>query len=168
MRLTHGKHLLIGLGAATLFAAAPLSWAAAATTSTTFTVTANVTTNCTITATNINFGTYAGTAIVTQTGTLTSTCSTGTPYDLGLNAGTSTGATVSTRAMTGPATDLLHYTLSQDAGHSINWGNTVGTDTVHSTGTGAAQTFTVFGQIAAGQFVSPGAYQDTITVTLTF
>jgi spore coat protein U-like protein len=171
MRLTSGKRLLTSLGAATLLAALPLSWAAAATTTTTFTVTANVTTNCEVVANNLNFGNYAGVALAGTT-TLTATCSTGTPFNLGLDAGTATGATVTTRSMQGPnvrtAGGLLAYGLFQDAAHSINWGNTVGTDTVASAGTGAAQTFTVFGQVPAGQHPATGEYQDLITVTLTF
>jgi spore coat protein U-like protein len=161
------SRLLPGIAAVTALSALPSSMAAAATFTATFTVTANVTTTCNVVANNLNFGTYAS-AVVSGTTTIQATCSTGTPYNLGLDQGTSTGASVTTRKMTGPATDLLAYGLFQDSAHSINWGNTVGTNTVPSTGTGAAQTFTVFGQIPGSQFVSPGSYSDTITVTLTF
>jgi spore coat protein U-like protein len=51
---------------------------------------------------------------------------------------------------------------------STNWGNTVGTDTVAGTGNGAAQALTVYGQIAAGLYVTPGSYTDTITATVTY
>jgi hypothetical protein len=61
-----------------------------------------------------------------------------------------------------------NYGLFQDAGHATNWGNTIGTDTESGTGNGAVQTFTVFGNLPAGQFVAPGSYNDTITTTLTF
>lgn len=168
MRVTAGRRRFIAVGAATLIAGLPLSWASAATATATFTVTANVLTNCTIQAQNLNFGSYTG-AILTGTTTITTDCSNGAPYNVGLNAGTAPGATVTTRKMTGPASsDLLSYTLSQDSAHSVNWGNTIGTDTVASTGTGAAQTFTVFGQIPASQFTTTGTYTDTITATLTF
>jgi spore coat protein U-like protein len=70
--------------------------------------------------------------------------------------------------MTGPSASLLHYHLYSDSGHTVNWGNTVGTDTVSMTGSGVAQTLTVYGQVPAGQFVTPGSYSDTITVTLTY
>ena len=166
-----GRHLLTGLGAAALFAALPLAQAAAATTTTTFTVTANVQTTCSLTATNLNFGNYVG-VVLDGTSTISALCSTGTPYNLGLDAGTATGATVTTRAMQGPniraAGVLLNYGLFQDAGHTKNWGETIATDTVTGTGTGASQPFTVYGQIPAGQFVASGEYQDIITVTLTF
>lgn len=163
-----GKRLLLGLGTATLITAAPLSWAAAATTTATFTVTANVQTNCTINAQNLNFGSYTG-ALLDGTTTLTVDCSNGSAFNIGLSAGTAPGATVSTRKMTGPSgSDLLPYTLSRDSAHTLNWGNTVGTDTQAGTGTGANQTFTVFGEIPAGQFTTAGSYLDTITATLTF
>ena len=54
------KTLLVGLGAAALAAGLPLSQAAAATATTSFSVTAEVVTTCAITATNMNFGNYSG------------------------------------------------------------------------------------------------------------
>jgi spore coat protein U-like protein len=160
------KALLVGLAAA-VAAGLPLSQAAAATATTTFSVTAEVVTACAITATNMNFGNYSGLQL-NSTATLDATCSPGTPYNIGLNVGTGTGATIATRKMRGPAAEELSYTLSQDAAHSINWGDTIGTDTVPGTGDGAVQPHTVFGRIAASQFIQSGSYLDTITVTLTF
>ena len=157
--------LLAGLGAA-MAVALPLSQAAAATATTTFSVTAQVVTTCSVTATNMAFGNYSGVALP-ATATLNATCSTGTPYTIGLNAGTGTGATITKRKMHSTGAELLNYTLSKDAAHTINWGNTAA-DTVPGTGNGAVQPLTVFGQIPAGQFIQSGAYSDTITVTLTF
>jgi spore coat protein U-like protein len=134
---------------------------------TTFTVTANAQAACTISASNLNFGAYSRVQL-DGTATLSATCSSGAPYNIGLNQGASTGASVTTRKMTGPAGELLNYSLFQDSARTINWGNTVGTDTVTATGTGIAQTFTVFGRLPASQSAGPGAYADTITVTLFF
>jgi spore coat protein U-like protein len=147
-----------------------LSWATsqAATAGATFTVTADVQVTCALMANNLNFGGYTGLVELDSTTTLITGCSNGTPYTIGFNAGTSIGATVTTRKMTGPATELLAYSLSQDAAHSINWGNTPGVDTVPGVGTAAPQTYTVYGRVAAGQFIAPGGYSDTITVTVTF
>jgi spore coat protein U-like protein len=39
---------------------------------------------------------------------------------------------------------------------------------VSGTGNGNAQTLTVYGQLPAGQYVTPGAYADTITATITY
>lgn len=133
----------------------------------TFQVTANVAPVCSISANNLDFGNYAA-ALLDGTTTLSATCTSTAPYNIGLNEGVAPGATVSTRAMTGAGGALLNYGLFRDSARTLNWGNTVGSDTVSSTGTGVAQSFTVFGRIPAGQSVGAGNYQDTITATLFF
>jgi spore coat protein U-like protein len=105
---------------------------------------------------------------IAATTTVQVTCTNTTPYNVGLNPGTAIGATVTTRKMTGPASATLNYALTQDSGHVTNWGQTVGTDTVAGTGNGSAQTLTVYGILAAGQYPAPGAYSDTITATVTY
>ena len=137
------------------------------TATTSFSITVVITATCSISTTNLSFGNYAG-AVLNGTATLTVTCTNLAPFDIGLNAGTSTGATVTTRKMTGPAGALLSYSLYRDNAHSLNWGNTVGTDTLHSTGTGAALQYTVYGQVAAKQYVTAGLYTDTIVATVTY
>jgi spore coat protein U-like protein len=141
--------------------------AIAATTTTTFAVTATVVATCLVAATPLAFGNYTG-VVDAASSTVTVTCTNTTPYNVGLSAGLATGATVTTRKMTGPAAALLGYGLFSDAGHTTNWGLTVGTDTVTGTGNGLPQPVTVFGQIPASEFVAPGAYADTITATVTF
>ena len=139
---------------------------AATTTTATFAVTANVQANCTIAAAPLAFGNYTG-AVNNATSTITATCTNTTPYNVGLDAGTSTGATVTTRKMVN-GSNTLGYSLFRDAAQTLNWGNTVGTDTLTGTGNGSSQSLTVYGQIPAAQFVTPGAYSDTITATLTY
>jgi spore coat protein U-like protein len=121
---------------------------------------------CGISASNLNFGNYTGT-VLNATTTLQVGCTSGTAYNVGLNAGTATGATVTTRAMQN-GTALLNYALYSNSGRTTNWGNTVGTDTVAGTGTGVAQPLTVYGQIAAGLHPTPGTYTDTITAAVTY
>ena len=137
------------------------------TATTTFTVTATVQPNCVISANALNFGTYSG-ALINTSSALSVTCTDTTVFNIGLNAGTATGATVTTRKMTGPSSAKLNYSLFRDSGRTLNWGNTVGSDTLSSTGTGVAQPFSVYGQIPAGQYVVPGAYADTIIATVTY
>ena len=139
----------------------------AATATTTFSVTATVQATCLISANALSFGTYTGVQIASTT-TLQVTCTNTTPYNVGLNAGTATGATVTTRKMTGPASATLNYALYQDSGHTTNWGQTVGTDTEAGTGDGSAQTLTVYGLLSANQYPAPGSYSDTITATVTY
>jgi len=139
----------------------------AATATTTFAVNSTVVATCTISATAMAFGNYTG-VVADSTSTISTTCTNTTPYQIGLDAGTGTGATVAARSMTGAGV-LLAYGLYSDATHTTNWGNTPGTDTPASvTATGAVQTVTVYGQIAAGLYVAPGVYADTITATITY
>ena len=103
---------------------------------------------------------------VSQTGTVVVTCTNTTPYQVQLDQGAGSGATVTNRLMTGPASATVAYGLYQDSAHTTNWGKTNGTDT--ESGTGSAQTLTVYGHIAAQTTPAPGAYADTVNVTVTF
>lgn len=69
--------------------------------------------------------------------------------------------------MSGPGANLS-YALFQDSGRSTNWGNTFGTDTVAGTGTGSAQSMTVYGRLFSGQFTTAGFYSDTVVATVDF
>ena len=138
-----------------------------ATATTTFAVSATVQAACSISAAALSFGTYSGAAINATT-TITATCTNTTPYSIGLNPGTSADASVTARKMTGPGSSTVAYALYSDSGHSLNWGQTVGVDTVSAVGSGSAQSLTVYGQTAAGQLSTPGSYSDTITVTVTY
>jgi len=141
--------------------------AIAATAPSTMAVSSTVQATCLNTVTPLAFGVYTG-VVADTTATITVTCTNTTPYNVGLDPGLATGATVTTRALTGPAGALVNYVLTSDAAHAVNWGVTAGTDAVAGTGTGAAQPITIYGQEAAGQFVAPGAYTDTITATVTY
>jgi spore coat protein U-like protein len=146
----------------------PSNDAGAATATTTFQVVANVLVTCTISATEMNFGDYTGLRLTAQSELLVK-CTNTAQWTVGLNQGTGPGATVTTRQMTGPPPFFLNYSLSSDAAGTVNWGNTVGTDTVAGTGTGTAQAVSVFGVLPAGQSIAgPGGYADTIIATITF
>jgi spore coat protein U-like protein len=130
-----------------------------------FSVTANVVATCTISATNLAFGNDSG-ALKDNTATLTITCTSGTPYNVGLNAGTATGATVTNRKMTSPASATLSYTLSGVAAGGANWG---GTGPTGWSGDGTAQPRTVYGRMAAGlSLATAGTFTDTIIATITY
>ena len=85
-------------------------------------------------------------ANVDQTSTLQVQCTNTTPYNIGLDAGTGTGATVAVRKMTGGG-NTVNYSLYSDSGRATVWGATIGTNTVAATGNGAAQSYTVYGRI---------------------
>ncbi len=133
------------------------------------TVQVTITATCTInSASTLNFGTQGVLATnVDQTSTIQVTCTNTTPYNIGLDAGTGTGATVATRKLTSGA-NTVNYTLYSNSGRTTVWGNTVSTDTVAGTGNGAAQSYTVYGRIPSQTTPAPGSYTDTITVTVTY
>lgn len=161
--------LLAGLSAALLGAVAltvPAGRTEAATATGTVAITATVQATCVMSATPLSFGVYTGVAL-TGTSTITMTCSNTTPYSVGISAGAASGATVTTRAMTSGAVTLA-YALYSNTTRTLNWGTTTGTDTVAGTGTGVAQPLTVYGSVAAGQFITPGSYTDTVTATVTY
>jgi spore coat protein U-like protein len=160
-RITDTAAHLAGIcivGLLTLLASIP---AAAATATTTFAVTATVQATCTVSATAMAFANYAG-VVAPSTSTVSVTCTNTTPYTVGLDAGTATGATVTNRSMKSGAV-LLGYGLFSDSAHSANFATTTSL-----TGNGASQPITIYGQIPEGQYVTPGAYTDTITVTVTY
>ena len=133
----------------------------------TFPVTAIVPLTCTVAASPLNFGNYSG-ALIDASSVVTVDCMNLTPFNIGLSAGNATGATVTTRRMTSPASATLNYVLFQDSARTANWGNTVGTDTLSSQGNGAPVQYGVFGRMAAGQPGDPALYTDTIIATITY
>lgn len=152
-----------------------VSAGAQATTATnTFTVSTNVTASCSVSGSNLVFtdvDPLANASAATDgTSTVTVTCANTTPYDVGLSAGSATGASVSARKMTHTdTTSTLDYALYSDAARTTNWGETVATDTVAGIGTGSTQDLTVYGRIASGQQTAKvGSYSDTVTVTVTY
>ena len=151
----------------------PAHAAFATTTNTTFSVTATVNAVCSVGASTLGFGVYNPTSAsnLDNTTTVNVTCTNGTAYNVGLDAGTGSGATVAVRKMTRTAggTETVNYSLYQDSGRTTVWGNTVSTDTVAGTGNGSAQPLTVFGRVPGSQTTTPVAsYSDTITVTVTY
>jgi spore coat protein U-like protein len=165
--------------AASILAAAGASSVDAATATTTFNVTATVLARCLATANTLAFGNYdPGVAAIDQTSTISVRCTRGTNFSVGLNAGLTSGATVTTRRMRSAANtaDELSYTLFTDAARTTNWDNTGGTGVVTGTGNGiapaSAVALTVYGRIpdtAANQNAAVAAdYADTITVTVTY
>lgn len=136
------------------------------TATTSFTITATIVAACTMSASTLSFGTYTG-ATTNATSTIVVGCTKNAPYYVGLNAGTATGATVTTRKMTNGAS-ALNYALYSNSARTTTWGNTFGTDTVPGIGSGVSQSLTVYGQIPGGQALVPGSYSDTITATITY
>ncbi|HEY4274254.1 MAG TPA: spore coat U domain-containing protein [Rhizomicrobium sp.] len=128
-----------------------------------------------VSATALAFGNYSAAAQSTANNTVTISCGLlGIDllpnFTVGLSAGRAT--VFSPRKMFFGTTNTLNYNIYTTPGFATIWGD-------GSSGT-ATQTFnssllslgtinfTGYGRLPAGQFVAPGAYMDTLTVTVTF
>lgn len=140
-----------------------------------FTVSANVAPQCGgYLASDMDFGTLNGrlATAIDQQATLTLTCIRRTAFnvalDNGLNASGSTRRMRHTNAAF--STALIPYELYRTPARDTRWGTTVGTDTVAGTGTGAAQSITIYGRTPAtvGALPVAGTYRDTVVVTVTY
>jgi len=160
---------LIALSAAAILAGSALCPVEASTTRTaTFLVSLTITSDCEISTNPLSFGSSGviQTNIAVST-TLTVTCSNTTPYNIGLDAGTVTGSTVAARLLSS-GTANVSFQLYEDSGHTTVWGNTIGTNTLTGTGTGAAQSLTVYGQVPTQTTPAAGTYSSTVTMSVTF
>lgn len=116
----------------------------------------------------LDFGTQGPlTANVDNTATLAVTCTDQAPYSIGLDAGKNpTGSGV--RQMTDGSGNFVSYALYQDNARTTPWGNTANTDMETGTGSGSAQTITVYGRVAPQTTPPAGIYNDTVAVNVTF
>jgi spore coat protein U-like protein len=137
-------------------------------TQTPFTVTAAVGGGCAVTAANADFGTQTAlTANIDQTSAISVRCPVSTPYTIGLNGGTSNAADPTQRKMSN-GIDAITYGIYRDAARTLPWGNTIGTNTASSTGTGAFQTFTAYLRLPPQVTPPADIYDDAVVVTITY
>jgi spore coat protein U-like protein len=148
--------------------------AQAATTTTTFAVTATVQSTCSATAATLAFPNYTpGAGAQIGNTSISVKCTKNTPFTVALNAGSTTGDAFAQRLM-GSGANTLQYNLYTTAALATIFGDgTGGTGTIAGTGLGVAtaNTVQVFGQVpdsATNQAAVPGSYSDTITVTVSY
>jgi len=146
----------------------------AATTTTTFQVSATVLKTCSVNATALAFGNYTPAAgAVTGSSTVNVLCTKTTPFTVALNGGTTAGGTIAQRLMANGA-NTLQYNLFTTNAYATVWGDGTGTSVTQAgagNGLASAVAYTVYGQLpdnATNQAAVPGAYTDTITVTVTY
>jgi spore coat protein U-like protein len=137
-------------------------------TSAPFTVTATDASNCSVSASTLNFGSVGvlGSA-VNATSAVTVTCTNALPYTIALDGGLS-GATNPTQRVMLQAAQQITYGLYRDSARAQPWGDSVGTNTAAGTGSGLAQTLTVYGRVPAQTTPAPGTYSDTVVVTISY
>jgi spore coat protein U-like protein len=143
----------------------------AATVGGTLATSATVTANCTVSTTPLAFGNVDSTSAsnVDASGGLTITCTNGSAWSASAGVGAGSGASYATRKMTAGA-NLLSYNIYTSAARTTVWGDgTASTAAIPGTGTGSAQSVTVYGRVGGGQNTVPvGSYVDTVAVTITY
>jgi len=146
------------------------------TASSTFQVSITIQKACTVTAgapSNISLGTVAATATnVAGNNTISVNCSKTTPYYIGLAPSNASTTGAGQMSGTGANADKVGYQLRSTAGTSgAVWGNTATTTSVGNgvagTGTGAAQTHTVYVTAPSANF-TPDTYTDVVTVNVNY
>ena len=154
--------------------AVPCAFAAtalAATQTTNLNVSATMPIGCSVTTTGVNFGnvTYApdgGSA----TGDVTVNCTNGLPYNIALDGGMALMG--GTRTLIPAAFSVIYYWLYQDAGASIEWGDSdfnnsySNGSSMGDTGSGANQSHPVYATFIGDDQIPPGNYTDTVIVTV--
>lgn len=135
-----------------------------------FTASATVPNNCAISvADELAFGTAPGfiSSNRDQTSTITFTCTGRTAWNAALDNGQNALGTTR-RMRIGATGNYVTYELYRDPARSQRWGATIGSNTVPGTGTGTAQSLTVYGRVPAPQTVPAGSYSDVVTITVTY
>jgi spore coat protein U-like protein len=170
MRMMTGLGVLAGL--------ACIGGPAVATTTTTstFAVSLTIAAQCVINSTQtLAFGSHGvlggigGTTNNDAQSTIAVQCTDTTPFNIGLDAGTTTGADTTTRLLLNTGSSAtVNYKLYTENTHTTNWGNNAGVDTLGDTGNGASVNYTVYGRIPPQTTPAPGTYADTVTVTVTY
>jgi len=144
-------------------------WLSAAIKTTTFTVRLTLTADCTVAASDLDFGSQGVLAAnVDQASTLSVTCSNNAPYQVGLDGGNTAGSTIANRLLTNAGAATVQYQIYRDSNRTQVWGNTPGTDTLDGTGSGAAQTLTMYGRVPPQATPAAGTYTSTVTATINF
>lgn len=137
-----------------------------------FPVNAGVVADCTLNIPDVSFGTVTRlTSPINATTNATVTCTSGAPWTLAMNAGSTPGNTYASRRMSlgGSGPGAVQYQIYRDPGPANVWGNgTMGTVTRTGTGAGTPQSIPIYLQVPTQGPQAEGIYSDTVTATLTF
>jgi len=102
-------------------------------------------------------------------GSVVITCDSGHGYTVDLGNGGHFSSPWRQMVGTGNSSHLLEYQLYSDSLYSNIWGSGItGGGTVSGTGTGSAQTITVYGRIPSTATFTTDGYTDSVTVTLNY
>ena len=145
--------------------------ASAGTATTVLPVIATVIDSCTVVATPLTFGSYSGLSgsVTDAAATIVPICTIGTVYSIALDVGQGSGASATSRYLTGPFGASLGYNIYADNARTSVWvDGTGGTSMTSASGIGLPQPVNVYARIHANQATAVGAYVDTVLVTLSY
>lgn len=120
----------------------------------------------------ISFGNYSANSASDKTmnGTVTANCTLGgtlPSFTIALSTGGSN--TFLSRTMNLLVVNTLDYNIYTTNGYTTVWGDGTNSTVTQSYGGGSGSVnFTAYGKIPTGQYVLPGAYGDSITITVTY
>jgi len=125
---------------------------------------------CTVRTQPLNFGLMVVGAPTYGSAEIAITCPNTIPYQIALDNGLYYMAPDRRVKRPGSGSSLyINYELYRESARTNRWGETLDTDTVAATGTGASVPHTVFGTVPSGQTIEGGLpYEDTITATVYF
>ena len=124
------------------------------------TVKALVQKNCTISATNLVFPAQGLlTAPVPGSSQISVQCTNNNAYSLALNGGTVGGNVLARKMKHSTAADTVGYQLYQGSNYAIVWGDATGGSPMAGLGTGAAQSYTVYGLVPPQEYAQAGQLQ---------
>lgn len=147
--------------------------------------TVTLSSSCVISSNNIIFGNYDPTqGDVFSTGSIITKCTKGTTYNLGITYGLvevdnvnkyNVGGYIDKMTLSG-GSEILKYNIFQDEAHTkifgnantpgMNWGSWGSIVSVYKTGTGIEQTTTMYAAMSGGQYVKPGNYSRSLSVSI--
>ena len=122
---------------------------------------------CTVTATSLQFGTIDPlvAADTASTSTITVNCPAPTSYGIALSPGA--GSFAERRITSGSS--ILSYNLYANASFTAIWGDgTASTSVVNGTADSTGTSHVVYGRVPHQPAAVPGAYADSIVVTVSF
>jgi spore coat protein U-like protein len=135
-----------------------------------FALRVSVASTCQVNASDIDFGKITDfTSNNDASGTIKVVCSSGLPFEIGIDQG-SFGKSTSERMMQNQSgtSEMLKYQIFTDPSRTRNWGNTVGKDTYADKGTGEWSGYTVYTRIPSQPTVGAGEYVDKVQITITY
>jgi len=146
----------------------------AATSTASLPVRATVLSTCSVIANPLYFSTNLPTSILTDSlasTTISVNCPIDTPYSVIMGVGSSPGATKSSRKMVSNG-NFLNYNLFTNNTYTTVWSDTLASppdSTTHQNiGQGTTQIIPIYGKVLANQTPAPGAYADTVTITVIY